>query len=266
MTNWDLSTSFIVPDWPAPPNVQALQTTRQGGVSVAPYDSLNLGDHVNDAPLHVAKNRQLLNAFVPSEPVWLKQVHGVRVIDAATSSCLESADAAFTSQSNVVCVTMTADCLPILLCNQAGTVVAAVHAGWRSLCDGVIEATVANMQTANTELEGVQLMAWLGPAIGPSAFEVGSEVRAQFIAQDPAAALAFVAKGDKWLGNLYQLASQRLARLGVTAIYGAGQNGGLYTPARDSLTWCTYSDDQRFFSFRRDGDTGRMATLIWLSD
>lgn len=281
MTNWDLSSTFIVPDWPAPPNVKALQTTRLGGVSAAPYDSLNLGDHVNDAPLNVAKNRQLLNAFVPSEPVWLKQVHGVRVIDAALSSCLESADASFTQQKNVVCVTMTADCLPVLLCNQAGTVVAAVHAGWRSLCDGVIEATLVSMQAANPQLQSAQLMAWLGPAIGPTEFEVGGEVRAQFIAQDPDAALAFVPKGDKWLGNLYQIASQRLNRLGITAIYGAGLTGSMQSDTSQSnkshldgeqsqlvevQPWCTYSDTERFFSFRRDGDTGRMATLIWLSD
>ncbi len=256
MTDCNLSATFITPDWPAPPNVKALQTTRLGGVSVAPYDSLNLGDHVNDLPLNVAKNRQFLNAVVPSEPVWLKQVHGVRVIDAAQSSCLECADASFSQQANVVCVTMTADCLPVLLCDQSGTVVASVHAGWRSLCDGVLEATVANMQ-----IDAAQLMAWLGPAIGPTAFEVGSEVRAQFIAQHAEAAEAFVQQADKWLGNLYQLASQRLTKMGVMAIYGGGQTDGT-----DTQPWCTYSDAQRFFSFRRDGDTGRMATLIWLSD
>jgi polyphenol oxidase len=240
-----LAQSFIYPDWPAPSQVKSIQTTRLGGVSVGPYASLNLGDHVKDNPQHVAHNRQLLNNFVPTEPVWLNQVHGVRVIDAANSSCLESADAAYSNKANVVCVTMTADCLPVLLCNQQGTVVAAVHAGWRSLCDGVIEATVNAMPTDVRDL-----MAWLGPAIGPDAFEVGAEVRAQFMAQDANAEHAFKAKGDKWLGNLYQMARQRLQRLGVNAVYGGGA--------------CTYTDQEKFFSFRRDGDTGRMASMIWI--
>jgi polyphenol oxidase len=240
-----LAQSFIYPDWPAPSQVKSIQTTRLGGVSVGPYASLNLGDHVKDNPQHVAHNRQLLNTFVPTEPVWLNQVHGVRVIDAAISSCLESADAAYSNKVNVVCVTMTADCLPVLLCNKQGTVVAAVHAGWRSLCDGVIEATV-NAMPADVR----DLMAWLGPAIGPDAFEVGAEVKAQFMAQDTNAEQAFKAKGDKWLGNLYQIARQRLQRLGVNAVYGGGA--------------CTYTDQEKFFSFRRDGDTGRMASMIWI--
>jgi polyphenol oxidase len=237
--------AFITPDWPAPANVKALQTTRNGGVSMGVYASLNLGDHVKDQPQHVAANRQLLSAYMPSEPVWLNQVHGVRVIDAAVSSCLESADASFTSRKQVVCVTMTADCLPVLLCNQAGTAVAAIHAGWRSLCDGVIEATIAAMPVPAN-----QLMAWLGPAIGPEAFEVGGEVRAQFMAQDTQAESAFAAKGDKWLGDLYTIARQRLQTLGVTQVYGGGR--------------CTFSEPETFFSYRRDGDTGRMGSFIWL--
>ncbi|WP_019882141.1 MULTISPECIES: peptidoglycan editing factor PgeF [unclassified Methylophilus] len=237
--------AFITPDWPAPANVKALQTTRNGGVSMGVYASLNLGDHVKDQPQHVAANRQLLSAYMPSEPVWLNQVHGVRVIDAALSSCLESADASFSSRKQVVCVTMTADCLPVLLCDQAGTAVAAIHAGWRSLCDGVIEATIAAMPVPAN-----QLMAWLGPAIGPEAFEVGGEVRAQFMAQDTQAESAFKAKGDKWLGDLYTIAGQRLQTLGVTQVYGGGR--------------CTYSEPETFFSFRRDGDTGRMGSFIWL--
>ncbi|BEV08279.1 peptidoglycan editing factor PgeF [Methylophilus sp. DW102] len=235
----------ILPDWPAPACVKALQTTRLGGVSQGSYASLNLGDHVKDLPQHVAANRQLLSPYLPSEPVWLNQVHGVRVIDAALSSCLESADASFSTRKQVVCVTMTADCLPVLLCDQAGSVVAAVHAGWRSLCDGVIEATVKAMP-----VEPARLMAWLGPAIGPQAFEVGSEVRAQFMAQDAQAEHAFQAHGEKWLGDLYSIARQRLSRLGVTQVYGGGR--------------CTYREAETFFSFRRDGDTGRMASLIWL--
>ena len=240
-----LAQSLIHPSWPAPMNVRAIQTTRLGGVSAPPYDSLNLGDHVSDNAQHVARNRQLLAPFVPTEPVWMHQVHGVSVLDAATSSCVECADAAYTNQTNVVCVTMTADCLPVLLCDQGGTVVAAVHAGWRSLCDGVIEATIKSMQ-----VDGQQLMAWLGPAIGPEAFEVGGEVRMQFVEKDKQAESAFTPHGSQLLGNLYMIAKQRLTHLGVTQIYG----GGL----------CTYSDGARFFSFRRDGDTGRMATLIWL--
>ena len=190
MKNSDLQSTFIIPNWPAPANVKALQTTRNGGVSAAPYNSLNLGEHVKDNPLHVAQNRQLLSQFVPSEPVWLNQVHGIDVIDAANTSCAPNADASYTTRKNVVCVTMTADCLPILLCDQAGTAVASIHAGWRSLCDGVIEATVKQMP-----VDSSQLMAWLGPAIGPNAFEIGGEVRAQFMAKDAKAELAFKKHG-----------------------------------------------------------------------
>ena len=245
MKNSDLQSTFIIPNWPAPANVKALQTTRNGGISAAPYNSLNLGEHVKDSPLHVAQNRQLLSQFLPSEPVWLNQIHGIDVIDAAATSCAPSADASYTTRKNVVCVTMTADCLPILLCDQAGTAVASIHAGWRSLCDGVIEATVKKMP-----VDCSQLMAWLGPAIGANAFEVGGEVRAQFIAQDADARSAFKTHADKWLGDLYMLATQRLNKLGVTQIYGGGR--------------CTFTEKDQFFSFRRDGDTGRMASLIWL--
>jgi polyphenol oxidase len=236
---------FIIPDWPAPAGVKALQTTRTGGVSTGVYASLNLGDHVKDDPQHVARNRRSLSPFLPTEPVWLQQVHGIRVIDAAAASCLETADASFTTRSDVVCVTMTADCLPVLLCDEAGTAVAAIHAGWRSLCDGVIEATVNSMP-----VKAERLLAWLGPAIGPDAFEVGGEVRSQFMAQDAQAETAFRAHGEKWLGDLYSIARQRLNRLGIQRIYGGGR--------------CTYNEDYTFFSFRRDGDTGRMASMIWL--
>lgn len=242
----ELADSLITPDWPAPSHVRALQTTRQGGVSAAPYDSLNVGDHVHDNPHHVARNRQLLNAHVPSEPVWMEQVHTTHVIDAAKSTCIMRADASFTTKPKVVCAVMTADCLPVLLCDQAGTVVAAVHAGWRGLCDGVIEATVKAMDTDTS-----QLMAWLGPAIGPDAFEVGDEVRAQFITKDTQAESAFKPLGDKWLADLYTLAKQRLNTLGVTSIYGEVQ--------------CTYTNSHDFFSYRRDGDTGRMASIIWIN-
>ena len=243
------SMEFIHPNWPAPSNVKALQTTRNGGLSLDAFASLNMGMHVGDDPIVVAKNRQLLSAYLPSEPVWVNQVHGINVIDAAASSCLQNADASYTNKPNVVCVTMTADCLPVLLCDQKGKVVAAVHAGWRGLCDGVIEAAVAKMQVPVNEI-----LAWLGPAIGPNAFEVGDEVRSQFMAIDAQAELAFVARSDKWLCNLYLIAQQRLQRMGVTQIYGAGIDED----------FCTYSDEARFFSYRRDNVTGRMASLIWL--
>lgn len=240
---------FIKPDWPVPSNVKALQTTRIGGVSRAPYASFNLAAHVHDNPLDVAKNRQLLSPYLPSEPVWVNQVHGVEVIDAAQSGCLQDADASFATQANVVCVTMTADCLPVLFCDTRGTAVAVAHAGWRGLCDGVLEATVAKMPVPPSEI-----LAWLGPAIGPQAFEVGDDVRAAFIARDAQAALAFKPHGDKWLCDMYRLARQRLHAVGVDKIYGGGVNEH----------FCTYTDAARFFSFRRDNVTGRMASLIWL--
>ncbi len=252
---------LIIPNWPAPANVKALQTTRLGGFSQAPYHSLNFGSHVKDNPQHVAQNRQLLSQYLPSEPVWLNQVHGISVVDAANTDCVPDADASFTTRKNVVCVTMTADCLPILLCDLQGTTVAAVHAGWRSLCDGVIEATLYQLQTNCTNLNHANLqasdfMAWLGPAIGPDVFEVGAEVRSQFIAKDAEAEAAFKLHGNKYLGNLYQIATQRLNALGITQIYGGQVN---------NQTFCTCTDEERFFSFRRDGETGRMATLIWLA-
>lgn len=238
-------TDLVFPDWPAPANVKAIQTTRRGGLSVKPYDTLNLGSHVQDNSVTVAQNRQLLSHYLPSEPVWLNQVHGIEVVDAAQCTCVPEADAAFARQRSVVCVTMTADCLPVLLCDKQGTVVAAVHAGWRSLCDGVIETTVKKMQASPADL-----MAWLGPAIGPQAFEVGGEVKAAFVAKDAQSEIAFISHGDKWLGNLYLIAKQRLANVGVSAVYGGEE--------------CTYSQPEKYFSFRRDGITGRMASLIWL--
>jgi len=244
---------FIIPNWPAPANVHTLQTTRHGGISLAPYNSLNLGDHVQDDPLHVAHNRQLLSQFLPSEPVWLNQTHGINVVDTANADCVPNADASFTTRKNSVCVVMTADCLPILLCDKAGAAVASIHAGWRSLCDGVIEETVRKMP-----VDVNQLMAWLGPAIGPQAFEVGGEVKAQFIAKDVQGEVAFKSvsdKDDKWLADIYKLATQRLNRAGVNQVYGGGQQE----------TYCTFTDEQHFFSFRRDNLTGRMATLIWLT-
>ncbi len=255
------NSDLIIPNWPAPANVKALQTTRAGGISFAPYDSLNMGLHVQDDPMRVAQNRQLLSQYLPSEPVWLNQVHGINVVDAANTSCLPAADASYTNRKNVVCVTMTADCLPILVCDKDGTAAASIHAGWRSLCDGVIEATIAKMQA-----KPANLMAWLGPAIGPNAFEVGANVREQFIVKDANVELAFkkqsVTKApDKYLADIYLIATQRLKNLGISQIYGAGQTFG----SGQSEDWCTFTDEKRFFSFRRDGATGRMATLIWLA-
>lgn len=246
---------FIKPSWPAPANVKTLQTTRIGGFSQTPYASLNLGMHVGDDVSVVAKNRQLLRAYLPSEPVWVNQVHGIDVIDAAKNTGLQNADASFTTQANIVCVTMTADCLPVLLCDKAGTVVSAVHAGWRGLCDGAIEAAVNKMAVCPKDI-----LAWLGPAIGPHAFEVGDDVRQQFILKDTQSELAFKPHADhqlnaKWLCNMYLIAQQRLNKLGVTLVYGGSVNEH----------FCTYTDDPRFFSYRRDSVTGRMASMIWLA-
>lgn len=236
---------LIVPAWPAPANVKALQTTRLGGQSLSPFDSLNLGTHVGDDPMRVTANRQRLNRYVPSEPVWMEQVHGTQVIVAEQASCVVKADAAISRQPHAVCTVMTADCLPVLLCDEEGTVVGAAHAGWRGLADGVIESTVNAMAVTPS-----RLLAWLGPAIGPEAFEVGHEVRDVFVSHAPEAASAFVAKGEKYLANLELLARQRLAALGVQRIHGGNM--------------CTYSDPGRFYSYRRDGRTGRMASMIWL--
>jgi len=250
-----VSTEFIYPNWSAPPTVRALVTTRIGGVSLPPYDSFNLADHVGDDPAAVAENRRMLCMHLPAEPAWLHQVHGtccVNAVDAATALTVTEADASFSRTPGVVCAVLTADCLPVLLCDDAGTVVAAAHAGWCGLADGVIESTVAAMG-----VPGERLLAWLGPAIGPEAFEVGDEVRDAFLAHDPAAATAFVARPDgKWLCNMYQLAGQRLAALGVRRPAGVDFFAG--------GDFCTVQDTRRFFSYRRDKLTGRMASLIWI--
>ncbi len=238
----------IVPDWPAPANVKALQTTRHGGISAAPCDTLNLGLHVGDAPLAVAHNRQMLEPLLPSEPVWLEQVHSTTVVNADATSCAPQADACIARHRGTVCVVMTADCLPLLLCDEAGTVVGVAHAGWKGLVAGVIEANVTAMN-----VEPQKLMAWLGPAISQEAFEVGAEVRAAFIAHQARAAEAFIAHGDqgKYMADIYLLARQRLHALGINRIYGGN--------------YCTYQQKDKFFSYRRDGVTGRMGTFIWLS-
>lgn len=236
---------WIIPEWPAPSNVRSIQTTRHGGVSSGAYASMNVAMHVNDAPQSVAQNRQYLRQILPNEPLWLNQVHGVDVLDATHAKPNMQADAAYTRHKQVVCVSMTADCLPVLFCDQSGTVVAAAHAGWRGLCAGVLEKTVSAMQVQTNSV-----MAWFGPAIGPAAFEVGGEVRQAFIQQQEAAEAAFKSKGDKWLADIYHLAQLRLNRMGVYQIYGGD--------------YCTYHDSERFFSFRRDPICGRMASMIWL--
>ncbi len=236
----------IIPDWPAPVNVKALQTTRRGGISSAPYDSLNLGDHVGDAPLAVERNRILLNTLLPSEPVWLEQVHGTKGVNADMTDCLPQADACIARHRAAVCVVMTADCLPILFCDKQGSVVGAAHAGWKGLAAGIIETTIRAMEVAPQDL-----MAWLGPAISQQAFEVGEEVRALFVDANRQAAVAFIpGQHGKWLADLYRLAYLRLNALGITQIYGGN--------------YCTYRESEKFFSYRRDGVTGRMGAFIWL--
>ncbi len=244
---------FIEPDWPAPPGVLALSTTRGGGRSSPPRAGLNLGDHVGDDPAAVAANRALLlRALPPGIRIqWLSQVHGVAVVEAGTCADVPVADACWTGRAGVACAVLTADCLPVLFCSRTGDRVAAAHAGWRGLLNGVLERTVAAM-----DVDPARLLAWLGPAIGPGAFEVGPEVRAAFLAAADAGARSavagcfspFGARPGHWLADLYRLARLRLQGAGVTSIYG-GQ-------------YCTFSDPARFYSFRRDGETGRMATLV----
>jgi YfiH family protein len=236
----------IVPDWPAPAHVHALVTTRAGGVSRGPYAAMNLALHVGDDAAAVAENRRRLRLRLPAEPRWLEQVHGKLAVDAASAQPGCRADASVAGAREVVCAVLTADCLPVLLCDEAGSAVAAAHAGWRGLAGGVVEAAVAAMRRPPENL-----LAWLGPAIGPQAFEVGDEVREAFLAGAPAAAAAFTPRaGGKWLADLYRLATLRLNALGVSRVFGGG--------------FCTYREAERFYSFRREGRTGRMASLIWM--
>jgi YfiH family protein len=245
----------IYPDWSAPKHIGALSTIRAGGVSTAPYDNggtggLNLGTHVNDRAQDVEINRGLLRQLLPASPIWLAQVHGTRVVDAADAISGTEADAIITTQPGQVCTIMTADCLPVLFSDAAGKVVGAAHAGWRGLAGGVLENTVARMRAAGAD----EIIAWLGPAIGPTRFEVGSDVLAAFADHDPRAASAFSAipeRADKYLADIYALARLRLQSVGVQRIAG----GGL----------CTVTDPG-FYSYRRDGVTGRMASLIWIKD
>jgi YfiH family protein len=256
----------IVPDWPAPARVRAAFTLRGGGVSAAPYDALNIGAHVGDAPDAVRENRRRLSESLqlPGEPVWLEQVHGAAVVDldalddvpvdavranatSVPSAALQRADAATTHSSGRVCVIQVADCMPVLFAARDGSAVGAAHAGWRGLAGGVLEATVRSLGIPPREL-----LVWLGPAISQENFEVGADVRTAFVAADPDAAAAFVPNNrGRWQCDLYGLARRRLAALGIESMFGGG--------------WCTFGDAARFFSFRRDGQCGRMAALIWLA-
>ncbi|TKI08909.1 purine nucleoside phosphorylase YfiH [Martelella alba] len=241
-------TSLLLPEWPAPANVRACSTTRQGGVSQGPYRSLNLGCHVGDSAQAVAQNRRLLGelAALPGDPHWLRQVHGTDVVSLSQrDDAPRCGDGVYTRQPGRVCAVMTADCLPVLFCDRAGREVAAAHAGWRGLCAGILEQTLARFQSAADDI-----IVWLGPAIGSESFEVGPEVRAAFLAQDRRAGAAFRARGDKYLADLYHLARLRLNACGVHRIYGGDR--------------CTMTESDLFFSYRRDGVTGRMASLVWL--
>jgi YfiH family protein len=236
---------WIQPDWPAPPNVRAFSTTRTGGVSHGPWSSLNLGLRCGDDPSLVEQNRARLNEVLPSPAHWLYQVHGAKVVrhSARFSSEME-ADALISFAPRQVCVVLTADCLPVLFCNRRGDRVGIAHAGWRGLANGILKATVRALDEAPTEL-----MAWMGPAIGPQVYAVGSDVAEAFQGEFPA---GFTPHGDRFLLDIYALAKLKLAAVGVHAVYGGA--------------FCTMSDPERFFSYRRDGVTGRMASLVWLDD
>jgi YfiH family protein len=248
-----LESLVIIPEWKGlPGNVHAFTTTRNGGVSQFPYGGadnnggLNLGGHVGDDPSAVKHNRKLISRGLPSSPVFLSQIHGTIVIDAGKAQQLQKADGSFTSQSGLVCCVLTADCLPVLFCNVKGTVVAAAHAGWRGLACGILQATVRQMRAS----VGDEIIAWLGPAIGPVQFEVGQDVVDAF--PHPQAAQYFLKKPNtgKYSADIYSLARLALAEVGVADVYGGHH--------------CTVMESEKFYSYRRDGITGRMASMIWL--
>ncbi|GMG88569.1 peptidoglycan editing factor PgeF [Biformimicrobium ophioploci] len=251
-----MTDNTLQPNWPAPASVHALTTLRAGGFSGGAYSSNNMGAHVGDDDEAVARNRaQLRKALaLPAEPQWLEQIHSDRLVDAQADGVVRTADASYSAQRDVVCAVMTADCLPVLLCNRAGTEVAAVHAGWRGLADGVLRTAVERFDAKPSEL-----MAWFGPAIGPEAFEVGVDVLEAFFesarseAHNAAIGKAFVPSPTrplKFRADIYALARAELADLGVTEIYGGEA--------------CTFTEEEKYFSYRRDRETGRMATLIWM--
>jgi YfiH family protein len=253
--------AIIEPEWPAPKGVRSAFTLRTGGVSVSPHDSLNVGAHVGDVAARVEENRRRVRGRLglPTEPVWLQQVHGVEVADLdvaearvragcpdAGAAGFARADAAVTRRPGRVCVIQVADCMPVLFAARDGSAVGAAHAGWRGLAGGVLEETVLHLG-----VPAPQLIAWLGPTIGQNHFEVGDEVRAAFMSRDPDAASSFEANArGRWQCDLYALAKRRLLALGIRDVFGGG--------------WCTYADAERFFSYRRDGQCGRMAALVWM--
>ncbi|WP_334187651.1 peptidoglycan editing factor PgeF [Noviherbaspirillum sp.] len=249
-------THLIFPDWDVPlPHAGALSTTRHGGVSLPPYDDgaggggLNLGVHVGDRPEHVRRNRELLRTMLPAEPAWLTQVHGTTVVDAAIATDVPQADASVASRPGVVCAIQTADCLPVLFCALNGRAVGAAHAGWRGLAGGVLQNTVDRMRAMGAD----EIVAWLGPAIGPDCFEVGTDVLDAFVSKDVAVRTAFVpvaGSPGKYLADIYALARRALGNAGIDRVTGGGS--------------CTVTGHGNFFSFRRDRTTGRMASLIWL--
>lgn len=261
-SNYD--SDWILPDWPAPPHVRAVFTTRSGGYSAPPYESLNLGRFVEDDAGCVERNRQRLDTSMGAPAHYLRQVHGLHALELTPQVAVDDvpADGAFSRYPGQVCTVVVADCLPILLCDKKGTWVAALHAGWRGLAGaqgvGIVEAFFKRIMPeapVDKAQEATDLIAWLGPCIGPQAFEVGQEVREAFLEHSPQAAQAFVAlPGAKWLANLPLLARQRLRALGITDVYG---NDG-------SAPWCTVGNPSRFFSFRRDRGCGRHAACIWL--
>jgi len=238
---------WIVPDWPAPARVRAFVTTRAGGVSAGDYASMNLGVHSGDAPENVARNRSIVRAHLPADPLWLAQVHGTHVVDPAIAFESPRADGATTTQPDRVCVVLTADCMPVFLCDAYGRSVAVAHAGWRGLAAGVLENAVHALGVPREDVH-----AWMGPAIGPDAFEVGAEVREAFLAADAGAGEAFRSHREgKYMADLYALARRRLERAGVESIHGGG--------------FCTFHERERFFSYRREKASGRMGAFIWLA-
>ena len=275
--------NLILPEWNAPDNIKSLQTTRHGGCSKVPFDTFNLAEHVDDSIHDVKKNRQKLVELLPSEPIWLNQVHSNQVVEASLSAIGTAADGSYSTRSNVVSVIMTADCLPVLICNRQGNAVAAIHAGWRGLANGILEQGVKKLLSAS-QCQPEDLLIWLGPAIGPEMFEVGDEVRQAFLDKEldkasdnspdkasistcfiPAnSTSSFEQTNDtitpkrkctpkrKWLANIYQLARIRLSAIGIENFFGGN--------------YCNYKENDQFYSYRRDGKTGRMASLIWIED
>jgi len=242
-----MSCDWIRADWPAPPQVIAGTTCRSGGASAGPYASLNLAAHVGDDTDALSENRRRFRRLcgLPAEPVWLRQVHGTDVAMAPVAAGVTIADAIVSDRQGVVCTVLTADCLPVLFVAQTGVEIAAAHAGWRGLCGGILEKTLAAMVTRPADI-----LAWLGPAISGPAYEVGAEVRDAFLARDRTAAGAFTDnRRGRWQADLYGLARQRLRQAGVSRIYGGDR--------------CTFAETDAFFSYRRDGECGRMATFIF---